>query len=177
MFSFRRVVENSNWESILPFNFFRMLHITPSRTVKLFFDILHGITVSNVPLIIAIEFAILLGFDGQLKQESILEMELFTSIVEQMKKTQMTKIENALVWLYVKSWNQFGQHLIDEKNLWNFGGEDLEAAITAVTYARQKGTTELTKELKKLIMDRFDDNMAFVKWSQDIHREVIWFSP
>ena len=135
MFSFRRVVENSNWESILPFNFFRMLHITPSRTVKLFFDILHGITVSNVPLIIAIEFAILLGFDGQLKQESILEMELFTSIVEQMKKTQMTKIENALLWLYVKSWNQFGQHVIDEKSLWNFGGEDLEAALTAVTYA------------------------------------------
>ena len=100
-------------------------------------------------------------------------MELFTSIVEQMKKTKMTKIENALVWLYVKSWNQFGQHLIDEKNLWNFGGEDLEAAITAVTYARQKGTTELTKELKKLIMDRFDNDMAFVKWSQDIHSEVI----
>ena len=117
-----------------------MLHITPSRTVKLFFDILHGITVSDVPVIIAIEFAILLGFDGQLKQESILEMELFTSIIEQMKKTQMTKIENALVWLYVKSWSIFGQHMIDEKNLWNFGGEDLEAALNAVTYGRQKGT-------------------------------------
>ena len=164
---------NSHWESILPFNFFRMLHITPSRTVKLFFDILHGITVSNVPLIIAIEFAILLGFDGQLKQESILEMELFTSIVEQMKKTQMTKIENALVWLYVKSWSRFGQHLIDKKCLWNFGGEDLEAALTAITYARQNGTTELTKELKDLIMERFDDHMAFIKWSQDIHSEVI----
>ena len=128
-------------------------------------SILHGC--------IAIEFAILLGYDGQLKQESILEMELFTSIIEQMKKTQMTKIENALLWLYLKTWNQFGQHIIDEKSLWNFGGEDLEAAFTAVTYARQKGTTELTKELKKLIMERFDDNMAFVKWSQDIHSEVI----
>ena len=138
---------------------------------------MHGITVSNVPLIIAIEFAILLGFDGQLEQGSVLEMELFTSIVEQMKKTQMTKIENALLWLYVKSWNQFGQHIIDEKSLWNFGGEDLEAALTAVTYARQKGTTELTKELKNLIMERFDDNMAFVKWSQEIHSEVSIIEP
>ena len=134
---------------------------------------MHGITVSDVRLVIAIEFAILLGFDGQLKQGSVLEMELFTSIVEQMAKTKMTKIENALVWLYVKSWNQFGQHIIDEKSLWNFGGEDLEAALTAVTYARQKGTTELTKELKKLIMERFDNDMDFVKWSQDIHSEVI----
>ena len=134
------LVSGGWWESFPSFNFFRMLHITPSRTVKLFFDILHGITVSDVPVIIAIEFAILLGFDGQLKQESILEMELFTSIVEQMKKTQMTKIENALVWLYVKSWSLFGQHMIDEKNLWNFGGEDLEAALNAVTYGRQKGT-------------------------------------
>ena len=134
---------------------------------------MHGITVSDVPLIIAIEFAILLGFDGQLKQGSVLEMELFTSIVEQLKKTKMTKIENALVWLYAKSWSRFGQHLIDEKSLWNFGGEDLEAALTAVTYARQKGTTELTKELKKLIMERFDNDMAFVKWSQVIHSEVI----
>ena len=92
---------------------------------------MHGITVSNVPLIIAIEFAILLGFEGQLKLESILEMELFTSIIDQMKKTQMTKIENALVWLYLKSWSRFGQHMLDEKSLWNFGGEDLEAALTA----------------------------------------------
>ena len=134
---------------------------------------MHGITASDVPLIIAIEFAILLGFDGQLEQGSVLEMELFTSIIDQMMKTKMTKIENALVWLYMKSWNQFGQHVIDEKSLWNFGGEDLEAALTAVTYARQKGTTELTKELKKLIIERFDNDMAFVKWSQGIHSEVI----
>ena len=147
--------------------------LTHSRVVKLFFDILHGLTVNDVPLITAIEFAILLGFDGQLKQGSVLEMELFTSIIEQMKKTKMTKIENALLWLYVKSWSRFGQHMIDEKSLWNFGGEDLEAALTAVTYARQKGTTELTKAFKELIMERFDNNMAFVKWSQGIHSEVI----
>ena len=100
-------------------------------------------------------------------------MELFQSTIDQLNKTKMTKIENALVWIYVKSWNQFGQHIIDEKSLWSFGVEDLEAALTAVTYARQKGTTELTKELKKLIMERFDNDMAFVKWSQVIHSEVI----
>ena len=128
---------------------------------------------SDIPLIIAIEFAILLGFDGQLKQGSALEMELFKSLIDQMTRTKMTKIENALVWLYMKSWNQFGQHVIDEKSLWNFGGEDLEAALTAVTYVRQKGTTELTKAFKELIMERFDNEIAFVKWSQGIHSEVI----
>ena len=99
-------------------------------------------------------------------------MELFTSIIDQMKNTKMTKIENALVWLYVKSWSLFGQHMIDEKNLWNFGGEDLEAALNAVTYGRQKDTTEFTKELKVLIMERFDNDMDFVKWSQNIHHQV-----
>ena len=134
---------------------------------------MHGITVSNVPLIIAIEFAILLGYDGQLKQNSDLEVELFTSIIEQMKKSKMTKIENALVWLYVTSWNHFGQHMIDE-NLWNFGGEDLEAALTTVAYHRKNDKTERTKELKNLIMERFDNNEgSFFDWSRSLHNEVL----
>ena len=72
-------------------------------------------------------------------------MELFTSIIEQLKKTQMTKIENALVWLYVKSWNKFGQHVLDEENLWNFGGEDLEAALMGFIYKKKNVNTERAK--------------------------------
>ena len=78
-----------------------------------------------------------------------------------------------MAWLYVKSWNNFGQHVIDETGLWNFGGEDLEAALMALTYKRKTDKTERTKDLKDMIMERFDNNMAaFVEWSQSLHSEV-----
>ena len=142
--------------------------------VNLFFDILHGIPITGTTFVVALEFAIFLGYDGQLQQNSDLEIELFTSIIEQMKKSKMSKIENALVWLYVKSWNHFGQHLLDEENLWNFGGEDLEAAITAVAYQRNNNKTERTKDLKNLIMERFDNNETqFFEWSRNLHVEVL----
>ena len=142
--------------------------------VKLFFDILHGIKVSDITFVVALEFAVLLGFDGQLKQNSDLEMELFTSIVEQLKKSNMTKIENALVWLYVKSWNHFGQHLLDEKSLWNFGSEDLESALTAVAYQKKKDKNERFQDLKNLIMERFDNNVIdFFEWTRYLHNEVL----
>ena len=87
--------------------------------VKLFFDILHGIPITGITFVVALEFAIFLGYDGQLQQNSDLEIELFTSIIEQMKKNNMSKSENALVWLYVKSWNHFGQHMLDKENFWS----------------------------------------------------------
>ena len=90
--------------------------------VRLFFDILHGIDRADIPLVVALEFAILLGYDGQLKQNSDMEMELFQSTIDQLKKTKMTKIENALMWLYVKTWGLQGQHVIEKDDMWNFGG-------------------------------------------------------
>ena len=54
--------------------------------VRLFFDILHGIDRADIPLVVALEFAILLGYDGQLKQNSDMEMELFQSTIDQLKK-------------------------------------------------------------------------------------------
>ena len=80
-------------------------------------------------MIVALEFAILLGYDGQLKQNSDLEMELFQSTIDQLSRTKMTKVENALMWLYVKTWGLQGQHVIDKNEMWNFGGEDLQEAI------------------------------------------------
>ena len=89
--------------------------------MRLFFDILHGIDRSDIPLVVALEFAILLGYDGQLKQNSDMEKELFQCTIDQLNKTKMTKIENALMWLYVKSWGLQGQHVIDRLNseIWN----------------------------------------------------------
>ena len=75
-------------------------------------------------MVVALEFGILLGYDGQLKQNSDLEMELFQSTIDQLNKTKMTKVENALMWLYVKTWGLQGQHVIDKEELWNFGGEE-----------------------------------------------------
>ena len=149
--------------------------------VRLFFDILHGIDRANIPLVVALEFAILLGYDGQLKQNSDMEKELFQSIIEQLKKTKMTKLENAMIWLYVKTWRLQGQHVVDETALWNFGDEDLESAIIGIAYPRKQKKTEedggdkisLVQELRKLIMGKFDnDKSAFYEWSQTVHEEV-----
>ena len=138
---------------------------------------MHGIPITDITFVVALEFAIFLGYDGQLKQNSDLEIELFTSTVKQMKRINMTKMENALVWLYVKSWNHFGQHLLDEENLWNFGGEDLEAALTSIAYQRKNNKHERTKELTNLILERFDNNEAsFFEWSRRLHNEVLIFN-
>lgn len=110
--------------------------------------------------LVAIELAIFLGFDGQLKQSSDLEMELFKTLIEQLKNTEMTKIENALLWVYVKSWHIFGQHVLDEESLWNFGGEDLEAALTDLftsgfIYKNNVKTERVKAGFKTLLMAHF----------------------
>ena len=40
----------------------------------------------DVPLMVALEFAILLGYDGQLDQNSDMEKELFISAIDQIKE-------------------------------------------------------------------------------------------
>ena len=56
-----------------------------ARTVRLLFDLLHGIKRMDVSFVMALEFAILLGFDGQL-EDSDMENELFTSVIDQLKE-------------------------------------------------------------------------------------------
>ena len=48
----------------------------------------------DVPLMMVLEFAILLGFDGQLDQNSDMEKELFTSAIEQLKERFHFRISN-----------------------------------------------------------------------------------
>ena len=148
--------------------------------VRLFFDILHGIDRADIPLVIALEFAILLGYDGQLKQNSDLERELFQSTIDQLTRTKMTKVENALMWLFVKTWGQQGQHVIVNDEIWNFGGEDLQEAIMGIAYPfkREENSNEdgenLVESLRKLIMGRFDNKKSeFYEWSQTVHDEVV----
>ena len=62
--------------------------------VRLWFDLLHGIKRMDVPLMMVLEFAILLGFDGQLDQNSDMEKELFTSAIEQLKERFHFRISN-----------------------------------------------------------------------------------
>ena len=86
----------------------------------------------------------------------------------------MTNLENALIWLYIKTWGKFGDHVIEEKDLWNFSGDDLETAIMGIAYPRKKEKTERVIALTDLIMEKFDqDGTAFREWSFKIHGEVI----
>ena len=130
---------------------------------------------------VALEFAILLGYDGQLKQNSDLEKELFQSTMDQLKRTEMSKVENALMWLYLKTWGLQGQHVIDRDELWNFGGEDLQEAIIGIAYPQIKKKEngdnqdgeDLVDSLKKLIMEKFDKkHNEFYEWSRTLHDEV-----
>ena len=162
----------------------KLSKLEPKKSVvRLFFDILHGIDRADIPLVVALEFAILLGYDGQLKQNSELEQELFQSTIDQLKRTEMTKVENALIWLYLKTWGLQGQHVIEKDELWNFGGEDLEEAIIGIAYPRIKqnengggendSQEDLVDSLKKLIMGKFDKkHNEFYEWSRTLHNEV-----
>ena len=87
----------------------------------------------------------------------------------------MTKLENALIWLYVKTWGEFGEHIIAEKDLWNFADYDLERAIMGLAYPRKKPKLERVKDLTELIMRKFEDGgtAAFHEWSSMIHEQVI----
>ena len=121
---------------------------------------------------IALEFAIFLGYDGQLEQKSSTETDLFQSVIDQLKKTEMTKTENALMWLFVKSWGPNGKHVLDDENLWKFGGEDLEAALIKTLYPKKMDSTERIDDLTKLIIGRFEKKEEFYTWSTSIHSEV-----
>ena len=90
------------------------------------------------------------------------------------QKTKMTKQENGLIWLYCKTWGKFGDHVIEEKGLWNFGADDLETIIKNVVCKRKKKKTKRVKALIDSIMEKFEqDHMAFNEWSATIHSEYI----
>ena len=87
----------------------------------------------------------------------------------------MSKLENALAWLYIKTWGKFGDHVIKEKQLWNFDAEHLEAAVKSLTYSNKKFKNERVKALTGLIMENFEkvDLADIREWSGELHEQVI----
>ena len=86
----------------------------------------------------------------------------------------MTNLENALIWLYVKTWGKFGDHLIKEKQLWHFSASDLETAIMGLILPRTKEKTDRVQAFTDLIMEKFEqDGTAFYEWVIGIHKEAI----
>ena len=91
------------------------------------------------------------------------------------KKAKMTKIENALIWLYVKTWGKFAEHVIEEKDLWIFARSDLETAMMGLAYPQKSKRPERVQDLHDLIMEKFGEGglAAFRQWSFEIHDQVI----
>ena len=138
----------------------------------MFYDILHGINELSAPIGMTLELAILLGFDGQLKQDSDMEMELFQSIIKQLENLKLAGKEQALVWLYVTTWNKHGEHILDYGDLWTFTDNDMEAALITMAYPKKEDPK--IEELKGIIMDRFNnDTFEFYKWSLNISKVAI----
>ena len=91
--------------------------------------------------------------------------------------SHMTKIEVAMLWLYVKSWHPHNARILDAKKLWVFSSADFEQAILRVTH-KMKTTekTEYVDLLKAIILGRFNNEMDFFNWSKDIH-EIVGYYP
>ena len=86
----------------------------------------------------------------------------------------MTKLENALIWLYMKTWGKFGDHITEEKDLWNFSGDDMEKVIVGLAFPRKKEKSERVRAVTDLIMEKFEqDKIALYEWAANIHNEVI----
>ena len=87
----------------------------------------------------------------------------------------MTDLENALLWLYVKTWGKFGDHVIKERDLWHFSSGDLETAIMSLAYPRKIEKEERIEALTDLIMGRFEHGglNALRNWSFEIHEQFI----
>ena len=86
----------------------------------------------------------------------------------------MTNLENALVWLYVKTWGKFGEHVIEERDLWHFSAGDLETVVMSLLLPRTKEKTERVEALTDLIMGKFEqDGTALYERVAKIHKEVI----
>ena len=91
------------------------------------------------------------------------------------KTTKMTNLENALIWLYVKTWGKYGEHVIEEKDLWKFSMKDLKKAIMSLAYPEKTEKSERVQALNDLIMEKFEKGgrAAFYQWSFEIHDQAL----
>ena len=103
-----------------------------------------------------------------------MEKELFGSTIKQLKKTKKTKMENALIWLYIKTWGLQGQHVLDQHGIWKFSKKDLKAAIMKVAYPSEEKGDDRVEALTDLVLGRFETGGLdeFYQWSKNIANEV-----
>ena len=114
---------------------------------------MHGIWCVDANLENALELSVLVGFDGQLKQGSQTEKLVLLRFLAQLDKAKLDGKEKALVWLYLKTWNAYGEHVIEYNNyfenwqinhrkgwpgLWNFDDDDMEAAFISMAYPKEE---------------------------------------
>ena len=121
-----------------------------------------------------IEFAILLNYEEQLKKNSEMEKELFQSIIDQLKETKMSKIENSLIWLYAKSWGFQGHHMTEKSELWKFGEEDLKTAVEEIVFSKTNPGQKLQEQLQELILKKFENKTEFHKWAEPLISDASW---
>ena len=74
------------------------------RTVRIFFDIAHFISVDTMQFHIAIELAVFVGHEGQIEMDSKLEIGILSRLVQYVKESNLTPLEHALAFIYLKSW-------------------------------------------------------------------------
>ena len=124
----------------------------------MFYDLLHGID-SSAGIRDALELGVLIGFDGQLEQNSKTEEAILYNLIRSLYEAQFSGKERALIWLYVKTWNLYGEHLIEFKKylsgdrnwfwyinyyeekwqgLWSFGVDDMEAAFSSMALPKKE---------------------------------------
>jgi len=144
-------------------------------TVRLYFDILHGIEKkTNYPTVL--EFLIFLGHDGQLKMESGIEEEVFVNLVKQVKVNErnlfISKEALALSWIYVKTWGEKANHLEVLWQLWKFDFQTIRQALTSVYTPDPDESNQHIIELTKLIRERFDTQTELFSWSQKLYQEM-----
>ena len=157
----------------------------------MFYDILHGKKKYAVNIKQALELGILIGFDGQLRQDSKIERSILDVLITGLNKNYGREknygIEKVLAWLYVKTWNAYGEHMINydkfvsdsvlndyinEDELWTFEKKDVDAALVTMLYPRKEDTQ--TEEIKEMILERFDNDLIkYYDWSLKIRDEMV----
>ena len=53
---------------------------------------------------IAIELAVFIGHEGQIEMKSKLEMRLLSRLIEYIKKSNLSRLEHTLAFIYLKCW-------------------------------------------------------------------------
>ena len=66
---------------------------------------------------IAIELAVFIGHEGQIEMNSKLEMRLLSRLVDYIKKSNLSRLEHALAYIYLKCWGQTQRKVFVQLNL------------------------------------------------------------